>query len=128
VADNIFVGRLLVVDDEPLMAAMVARILQAEHQVTVAHSAVAAWQWLEAGEAFDFMICDLSLPGMDGLELYGRVQRALPRLAARTLFITGGARSPEARRFVEAHPERCLGKPFEAQALRDRLSALDLKE
>lgn len=119
---------MLVVDDEPLMAGMISRILRDEHQVTVAHSGEAAWQWLERGERFDGLICDLGLPAMSGFELLTRIRGAYPDLAARALFITGGAVTAEARQFVRSHPELCLDKPFGGEELKARLRAVCFTE
>lgn len=103
------------------MAAMIRRILKGEHQVSVAHSAPAAWQWLHA-EPFDCLVCDLA--GPTGLELAAGTLRSHPQLAQRTLFVTASATSRQAMSILAAHPERCLDQAFGAHELRERLAAL----
>ena len=110
-------GRVLVVDDEPLVGRAVSRILSPPHQVTVASSAGEALTLLEAGP-FDVVLCDLMMPGMTGMDLHARLASADPGLAARFIFLTGGAFTDLARDFLERVPNPRLEKPFEPAALR----------
>jgi len=55
---------------------------------------------------------------MTGMELHARVAARHPALARRMVFMTGGAFTEAAARFVaEAHAP-CLDKPFEPASLR----------
>jgi hypothetical protein len=51
--------------------------------------------------------------------LYEAVAQQFPEMAPRMVFVTGGAFTPAARRFMEAHRDRCLEKPFEVASLRE---------
>ena len=50
--------RVLVVDDEPLVASAARRLLARTHEVQVAHSGHAALALLEDGP-FDAVLCDI---------------------------------------------------------------------
>jgi DNA-binding NtrC family response regulator len=108
---------VLVVDDEPLVGSAIRRALAAEHDVTVVPGAGQALERL-GRERFDAVVSDLLMPDLSGMDLYAEVQRRDPSLAPHVVFVTGGAFTPAARQFVEAHRERCLEKPFEAAQLR----------
>jgi DNA-binding response OmpR family regulator len=56
-----------------------------------------------------------------GVELYEEVKRRRPELEPRILFITGGAFTDQTRSFCETHFDRLIEKPFESNALRERL-------
>jgi len=112
-------GRILVVDDEPLVGRAVSRILAPPHEVVARTSARAALDDLLGGPPFDVVLCDLMMPEMTGMDLHARLVREAPALAARTVFLTGGAFTPSAREFLDRVPNLRLEKPFEAQALRD---------
>jgi two-component system, chemotaxis family, CheB/CheR fusion protein len=72
--------RLLVVDDDSETASAFAALLQLEGAlVATAHNGKEALALLE-GNHVDLLVCDISMPGMDGYELIGEV-RANPRLA-----------------------------------------------
>jgi len=112
-------GRILVVDDEPLVGRAVSRILSPPHDVVVRTSARAALDDLLGGPPYDVVLCDLMMPEMTGMELHARLAEAAPELASRTIFLTGGAFTASAAEFLERVPNPRLEKPFEPQALRD---------
>ncbi len=76
--------RVLLVEDEPLVAEVVTALLQRQgHRVVHAPQALAALAELEAG-GFDLALLDLDLPGIDGFALARLVRvrgHALPMLA-----------------------------------------------
>ncbi|HET9594879.1 MAG TPA: ATP-binding protein [Anaeromyxobacteraceae bacterium] len=112
------VTRLLVIDDEPLVGMALARALGGEHEVEVVESGEAALARLRADPGYDLVLSDLLMPGMTGMDLHARLAAEAPALAGRMLFLTGGAFTPEAAAFVEAHRADCLEKPFDVRALR----------
>jgi CheY-like chemotaxis protein len=68
--------KILVVEDEPDGAEVVEMMLNSVNiDTTVAGSAEEALQKLEEDADFDALIIDLALPGMDGFELLGVVQK-----------------------------------------------------
>jgi DNA-binding NtrC family response regulator len=111
-------GRVLVVDDEPLVGAAVRRALGSDHDVTVVPGGREALDRLER-EHFDVVVSDLLMPEVTGMELHAAVEARDPDLAERMIFVTGGAFTPAARAFVEEHRECVLEKPFELTALRE---------
>ncbi len=110
--------RLLVVDDEPLVGTVIQRTLGGEFEIVAVGSGRAALQLLEAGERFDLVLCDLLMPGMSGMALHAAVARLSPALAERTVFLSGGAFTPETRDFLAAPGRECIAKPFDLQAIR----------
>jgi two-component system response regulator AtoC len=71
-------ARVLVVDDEAGIREFLSEALaDDDHEVASAASGEAAWARLER-EGFDLVLTDLSMPGMDGLELLRRVREAQP--------------------------------------------------
>jgi CheY-like chemotaxis protein len=96
----------------------VSRILGQGFEVTTAPSAAEALVRIERGEAFDAVLCDLMMPQMTGMELHARVAAKDPALARRMIFMTGGAFTEAAARFVAESRAPCFDKPFEAARLR----------
>ncbi|ACG75553.1 multi-sensor hybrid histidine kinase [Anaeromyxobacter sp. K] len=115
-------GRILVVDDEPLVGTVIQRALQGEHEVTVTSSARAALARVAAGERFDLVLSDLLMPEMTGMELYRALRERAPELASRVVFLTGGAFTAAARSFLEQEPVECVEKPFELETIRALLA------
>ncbi len=117
--------RVLVVDDEALVRALFKRILGREHEVVEAEDGLSALERLGGGERFDVIFCDLMMPRMSGMALHAALSERDPAQAARMVFITGGAFTPEAQRFVARIPNACLEKPLGTKAIRDLVNALD---
>lgn len=72
---------LLVVDDQPDVVDVLARILEADgHVCRRAYSAAEAYASVEASTP-DLVLCDIDMPGESGLSLVGRLQEAWPEVA-----------------------------------------------
>ncbi|MFL5271058.1 MAG: ATP-binding protein [Anaeromyxobacteraceae bacterium] len=112
-------GRVLVVDDEPLVGVALRRALAREHDVVVTGSAREALALVRGGERFDILLSDLLMPEMTGMDLHATLAGEAPDVARRMVFLSGGAFTPAAREFLDANRERCIDKPFEVQALRE---------
>ena len=84
--------RILIVDDEPQVADVLARSLAREgHTAEVAHSGEEALRRLGAAE-LDALFLDVSMPGMNGLDVLAEVKKRRPSLPV--VVITGHA-TPE---------------------------------
>jgi PAS domain S-box-containing protein len=110
-------GRVLVIDDEPMLCSALERILRPHHDVVFTTLAAEILPRLEAGERFDLILCDLMMPRMSGMDFHAALQRLRPELTGRVIFLTGGAFTPQAKAFLERVPNRRVDKPFNARAL-----------
>ncbi|BAM86515.1 response regulator receiver, CheY-like protein [Bradyrhizobium oligotrophicum S58] len=71
-------AKILVVDDDPVMQLTIQRVLeQAGHVVAAAENGQKALARFES-EAFDLVILDIFMPGMDGLEALRLILRRSP--------------------------------------------------
>jgi PAS domain S-box-containing protein len=116
-------GRILLVEDDPLVARAVKRTLAREHDVVFVEGGREALQAL-AKEPFDLIISDLMMPEMTGMELHAELLRTHPDTAARMVFLSGGAFTGAAREFLHRVPNRHIEKPFDPQQLRDLIRQL----
>lgn len=104
-------AKVLVIDDEPL----ITRILQkglARHDVVVASQAKDALARIERGEAFDVILCDLMMPDISGIDVHEYLIHAHPEVAARMVFMTGGAFTSKAKLFLSSVANERIDKPF----------------
>lgn len=111
-------GKILVVDDEVMIAKAVVRALGPDHDVTTLQRARAAFERIEAGERFDLILCDLMMPEMTGMDLHREVHKKEPALANGIIFLTGGAFTPRAREFLDSVSNQRIEKPFDIATLR----------
>jgi signal transduction histidine kinase len=111
-------ARVVVIDDEPLVGRSIRRALRG-HEVRIFSSGQEAIDELCSDEPFDLIFCDLMMPELSGMEVYGTVCARRPDLASRFVFMTGGAFTMQAREFLRATPRVCLEKPFELDQIRE---------
>ena len=114
--------RVLAIDDEALLLKAYRRMLSDVHEIVTALGARDALLVLEKRRDFDVILCDLQMPEMSGMELFATVKERYPELVDRFVFVTGGAFSTEAKRFLE-QPLTCLNKPFRVDELMSVIEA-----
>lgn len=124
-------GRILVIDDEPLVGVILRRSLGREHDVTVTSGARHALELLRKGEGFDAIVCDVMMPDITGMEFHEQLERELPALAEKVVFLTGGSFTAHAREFLDRTAQPIVEKPFDGQVLRalirDRMDRADAR-
>ncbi len=109
--------RLLVVDDDVLVARTLVRQLSGHHVEVVSSGKAALERLSAAGSSFDIVLCDLMMPDMTGMDVYETVEEKHPALAERFVFISGGGVTERSRRFLEVHADRVLPKPIDSRQL-----------
>ncbi len=117
-------ARLLLIDDDARLTAMVGDYLRANGQdVDVAGTLAAGRDRLRLG-AYDALVLDLMLPDGDGLDLT-RELRADPRFKRLPLLMLTARGEPLDRVLgLELGADDYLAKPFEARELLARIKAL----
>lgn len=106
--------RILVVDDEPSIAAFIRHAL-VPHDVATVHSGREALVALD-NRTFDAVVCDLVMPDISGIEVLEHVKERSPELAQRFVIITGAAVSEVAPQLAMLDVP-VLHKPFSMQEL-----------
>ena len=106
-------GRILVVDDEPLMGPMLHRTLGSVGlEVESFVDPEAALARLRE-QPFDVLVTDLRMPGIDGLEVLRRAQAIRP--SCETIVITAHASVGTAREALKRGAADYLTKPFSVE-------------
>jgi PAS domain S-box-containing protein len=103
---------ILVVDDEPAVADVLAQILSRDgHTVETAANGAIALDKLQE-RAYDLILSDLRMPRLDGPGLYRELERRHPELLRHIVFLTGDALGPQVQAFLEQIRAPSLHKPF----------------
>lgn len=114
--------KILLVDDDKDMAAIVAEWLKAENfTVEVTHDGREGLQFLKLGH-YDLGIVDWDLPGISGIEIckeYRRAQGTIP-----ILMLTGKGHVTNLEEGLGAGADDFLTKPFQMRELLARVKAL----
>jgi two-component system NtrC family sensor kinase len=115
--------RVLVIDDEPALVAVIARMLEGDCHVDVAVGANDGLALLtKATTPYDAILCDLMMPDMTGMDLFAEVSRQRAGVAERFVFMTGGAFTPRAAAFLARVKNHRIEKPFDRAALVDAIA------
>ncbi len=113
-------ARLLVLDDDALVRESLEEQLRAAgYAVTAASDGAKAVELMESGAAFDLVVSDFSMPGMDGVTFLRNARRLRPKLPA--ILLTGYA--TEAAK-AAAGDFVLLRKPIERDVLLSRISIM----
>ena len=100
---------IMIVDDEPQVADVLSRSLTRQgHRTTVVHSGQEALEQLGT-LPLDAMFLDVSMPGMNGLDVMAEVKRLKPALAV--VVITGHATADEVERVKQLGAVDVIQKP-----------------
>ena len=114
-------SRILVVEDDPRLAATVERVLVAEdHDVEIAADGDEALRRARA-RPFDLVVLDVMLPGLDGIAVCKRLRAAGP---VPILLLTALGGTEERVRGLDSGADDYLVKPFAYEELLARVRAL----
>ena len=115
--ERIQAKRILVVEDEPLIAGLLNDMLRADgYDVDVVHTGRAALERL-AVQGYDLIVSDLRMPVLDGRGLYRELETQHPAMLRRIVFVTGGALESDNVAFLTATRVPWLAKPFSIDEL-----------
>lgn len=111
-------ARILVIEDEPSVAAFMRMALERRgYDVVASPSAAEGLRLLASGE-FRGVISDFRTPGgINGADLHDWVRRHRPELSARIVFITGDTASAETIALLAQDGTPCVEKPFRVHQL-----------
>ena len=104
--------RILVVEDEPIIAGLLSDMLMADgHSVDAVNTGRAALEKL-AASSYDLIVSDLRMPVLDGRGLYRELEKSRPEMLPRIVFVTGSALDPGNEEFLARTAVPWLAKPF----------------
>jgi CheY-like chemotaxis protein len=115
-------ARILLVDDEPSILKIFRAGLIARHAVDTCESGESALLLLRSDSHYDLVICDYTMPGMNGVELLLKVSEFAPELAARFIFCTGAPLSDAATATLAEKESKFLYKPVRPTVLLDAVN------
>jgi CheY-like chemotaxis protein len=105
------------VDDDSEVRQALERCLSSRYQVALASGTEEALAIAAEEGGFDIVLCDLMMADGGGRRVYEALTARSPALAARLVFLTGGATTAEARDFLSAQKQPVLHKPLDLEAL-----------
>ena len=122
--DLIMAHILLAEDDQSMLNFLVMALKRAGHEVTSAADGLQALAALDEHDcgAFDLLLTDIVMPGMDGIELSQKAMKKCPQL--KVMFITGFAAVAMGQHNRQSHDAKILSKPFHLNDLVNQVEKL----
>lgn len=115
-------GRILLVEDEDMVRAVAERALtRAGYQVTACPGGEEGLAALGDGSAYDLVVSDVVMPGMDGPAMVREIRKLLPDMPV--LFMSGYAEE-NLRAEIDIPNMHFLAKPFSVAAISDKVGAV----
>ena len=116
-------AKILLVEDERNIASFIERGLhEFGHTVSVTHDGTTAWELLQH-EAFDLLVLDIIMPGINGLDLC-RQYRQKEGYQTPVIMLTALGTTEDIVKGLDAGADDYLVKPFSFQELEARIKAL----
>lgn len=113
------VSKVLIIDDEQPIISMMEDIMELfEIEMDGAESGKEALELLSQND-YDYIICDMNLPDMDGKEFYKKAVELKPSIKGSFAFSTGYSQDPEIKSFCEEHQIDFLAKPFRVEDIQN---------
>jgi len=113
--------KIIVVDDEPLIADTLVNILNGEgHQALGVSDGASAIRWAEMHRP-EAVVTDVIMPGMNGIETAKRILKIIPK--CRIILFSGQAASTDllAKAHAEGYTFEVLAKPINPELLLEKL-------
>ncbi len=118
--------RILVVEDEPRMAALIRQGLEEEaYAVDVVGNGLEVIEWVQSAE-YDIVLLDIMLPGMDGIAVCRQLRAKGYTMPV--LMLTARDTLPDKVKGLDSGADDYLVKPFAIEELTARLRALGRRD
>lgn len=114
--------KLLIAEDDPrLLKSLLHIFASSQYAVDGVSNGQDAFDYAMSGE-YDGLVLDIMMPGMDGLEVLGRLRRA--EITTPALFLTARTEVEQRVEGLDAGADDYLPKPFSVQELLARVRAM----
>jgi two-component system chemotaxis response regulator CheY len=119
--------RALIVDDSRFIRQYMRQLLERMGMnCEEAMDGVEALETLRGAAAFDFMLLDVNMPGMNGLQCVKELRDAGLQDRMKVMMVTTEADNSFITRALEYGADEFLMKPFTPESLREKLMMLGL--
>lgn len=121
--------RMLVVDDEPTIRTAMRRFFTrlgwSVDEASGGELALEKILYAADGNPYRLIICDIRMPGLNGIGVHSRLAELRPEILDRLIFSTGDVVSEEVANFIAKTRCVVLQKPFEFSTLLQTVQRVD---
>jgi DNA-binding response OmpR family regulator len=114
--------RILIVEDDPSVRTLLEKTLAVQYEVESVGDGISAARRITRAPAADIILCDVMLPGMDGLEVARRAKASAIWSHVPIIFLTARTTPRDVIQGIQAGARLYLTKPFKLQDLLDKVA------
>lgn len=115
--------RVLIAEDSAVYRLLIQSALNSSYEVFFAFDGAAAWEALQEADAPKLLVLDWILPGVDGVELCGKIRSLLSDRYCYIVLLTARDSEEDLLTAMDAGADDFVKKPFSAAELLARLKA-----
>jgi len=114
----------LVIDDEKPILIYLERLLSGwGYESELVSNAKDAFEMMQEND-YDFVLLDINMPDMNGLELYRQLKKVKPEMAKRVLFVTGDVLEKTTSAFLRENNVPSITKPIDVEKLKQSIDKI----
>jgi len=114
--------RILVAEDDPEIAELLARILGAHYDVAVVNDGHRALAVLSKPPVPDLVLLDVMMPGVDGFGVAQRLRLLHPNRKIPVIFVTARDAPLDVIQGIQAGARHYITKPFKVKDVLDKVA------
>jgi len=114
--------RILVVEDDDSVRALLSRQLETQYEVHQAGNAQVAFQMLSTIAAPDLILCDVMMPGMTGIQFAKQLKANNELKHVPIIFLTARTGALDVIEGINAGARHYITKPFNMKDLLDKVA------
>lgn len=115
---------MLVIDDETAIQKILTHFFKEKYQVITCNNGREALEWLYSGNLPDFIVADINMPVLDGLEFMNEIKESGLFYSIPLIFLSGVDNSETKIKCLEAGADDFIIKPFNPKELDARIKAI----
>ena len=114
--------KVLILEDEPIIARVVSRFLMTEgFLVDIATNGLDAKEKINGDARYDIMVFDIRTPVISGIQLYEYLEKERPGLTDSVIFATGDTMNETTKNFLERTKCPWICKPYTPAQLKNTI-------
>lgn len=116
--------QILAIDDEPSVLMIIQHFFKEKFSVVVRNNAEDALKWMQEGNIPDLIICDLTMPDINGLEMVKMIRSSGFFSSIPLIMLSATESSEQKIQVLNAGADDFMIKPFNPKELEARIKSI----
>lgn len=116
--------QILAIDDEPSVLMIIQHFFKENFEVVVKNNPDDGIKWMQAGNLPDVIICDLTMPNINGLELVKMIRSSGFFSSIPLIMLSATESSEQKIEVLNAGADDFMVKPFNPKELEARVNSI----